>query len=282
MPGKLYLCATPIGNLGDISKRFIETIESVDIIAAEDTRHTKKLLNHLNISKPMISYFEHNRREKGEKLIKELLFGKSIALVSDAGTPAISDPGEDLVVLCAENGIEVVPVPGPVAAVCALIVSAIPTGRFCFEGFLPMNRKGREERLLEIKDQKQTLIFYEAPHKLKNTLADLLKFLGDRRIAVCREITKLHEETFRTTVSGAIKFYEENLPRGEYVLVVEGAGEEKAENPPCIDIHKQFELLTKSGMSEMDAMKEIAKMLGVSKREIYAEIKTKKGEDKNE
>lgn len=282
MYGRLYLCATPIGNLGDISKRLEETLAQVDIIAAEDTRRTQKLLNHLNISKPMISYFEHNRRQRGEVIVAELKSGKNVALVSDAGTPAISDPGEDLVRLCAEEGIEVLPVPGPVAAICALIVSAIPTGRFCFEGFLPMNKKGREERLCEIKNQKQTLIFYEAPHKLLNTLKDMLKFLGDRKITLCREITKIHEETMRTTLSEAVEYYTEHTPKGEFVLVLEGNTETENIVLENIDIEEEYKRLLEGGASEKDAMKEVAKKLGLSKRDIYAKIKTKKGEDKDE
>lgn len=276
MRGKLYLCATPIGNLDDVSKRLEKTLGEADIIAAEDTRHTRKLLNHLNISKPMISYFEHNRRQRGEVILEELKRGKNVALVSDAGTPAISDPGEDLVFLCAREGIEVVPIPGAVAAICALIVSALPTGRFFFEGFLPVNKKGREERLSEIKSLKQTIIFYEAPHKLLTTLKDMLKILGDRKITLCREMTKRYEETMRTTLSEAVRHYTENSPKGEFVLVLEGSTTPETAVLEDIDMEERFKTLVENGTDEKEAMKEIAKLLGISKREVYAKIKTKK------
>lgn len=225
MSGMLYLCATPIGNLGDISARFIKTFEMVDLIAAEDTRQTLKILNHLGITKPLTSYHEHNKREKGEYIISQLNEGKNVALVSDAGTPAISDPGEDLVKLCIENDIEVTSVPGPVAGINALILSGLSTKRFAFEGFLSVNKRHRKEHLESVKKDTHTLIFYEAPHKLKTTLADLYEALGDRKIAIVRELTKLHEEVIRTTLLKANSLYEEKSPRGEYVLVVEGADE---------------------------------------------------------
>ncbi len=278
MNGKLYLCATPIGNLGDITYRCVETFKSVDMIAAEDTRHTLGLLNHLNIEKPMTSYFEHNRREKGEYLISEMKNGKNIALVSDAGTPAISDPGEDLVKLCAENGIEVVPIPGAVAGINALIASGLPTGRFTFEGFLTVNKRGRSEMLESLKNEERTMIFYEAPHKLLSTLKDMQKAFGERKIALCRELTKLHEEFFRTTLSAAIAFYEENPPRGEFVLVVEGKSheeimEENAREWEKMSVCEHVEMYIARGMAEKEALKQTAQDRGVSKRDIYSEYK---------
>ena len=275
MSGTLYLCATPIGNLGDISERLIETLKSVDLIAAEDTRHTLKLLNHLDIKKPLISYYEHNRREKGEQLVKRLLEGDNIALVSDAGTPAISDPGEDLVALCAEAGIPVIPIPGAVAAICALIVSALPTGRFSFEGFLSMNRKSRMDRLDEVKNDKRTLIFYEAPHKLRNTLRDMYEVFGDRKISLSREITKLHEETIRTTLSEAQTLYsDENPPKGEYVLVIAPA--DKTEEEVLFEsmtISEHVNYYIESGDDEKTAMKKVAAVRKIPKRDVYSEYK---------
>ncbi len=275
MSGILYLCATPIGNLKDMSERLVETLSSVDIIAAEDTRRTVKLLNHLGIKKPQISYFEHNIREKGIQIIDMLKEGKNVALVSDAGTPAISDPGEDLVRLCAEEDIRVVPVPGAVAAINALIVSALPTGRFSFEGFLPMNKNSRTRRLEEICEDKKTLIFYEAPHKLRRTLADLYSYRGDRRITLCRELTKLHEEIIRTTLKDAQTLYSEaEPPKGEFVLVV--APCEEADSAPfwqdmSIEEHVGFYL--SRGFDEKEAMKAVAKDRSISKREIYDVLK---------
>ncbi len=276
--GKLYLCATPIGNLGDITYRCVEVLKSVDLIAAEDTRRTLGLLNHLGIEKPMTSYFEHNRREKGEMLVQRLKGGESIALVSDAGTPAISDPGEDLVALCAENGVDVVPVPGPVAGINALIASGLPTGRFTFEGFLTVNKRGRAEMLSELKNEKRTMIFYEAPHKLLRTLEDMYAAFGNRRISLCRELTKIHEEIFRTDLAGALKRYNENPPKGEFVLIVEGkpaveaAAEERARWQD-MSVTEHVNMYIESGMSEKDAMKAAAADRGVSKRDIYARMK---------
>lgn len=224
MAGKLYLCATPIGNLSDITLRCLEILKSVDLIAAEDTRRTLTLLNHFEISKPLTSYYEHNRKEKGIFLAEEMEKGKNIALVSDAGTPAISDPGEDLVAICIEKGIEVVPVPGPVAAINALIGSGMPTGRFTFEGFLSVNKQSRREHLLSVAKEQRTMIFYEAPHKLLSTLRDFKTYFGgERKISLCRELTKIHEEFVRLTIDGAIAKYEETPPKGEFVLVIEGA-----------------------------------------------------------
>ena len=274
MSGKLYLCATPIGNLSDISDRLRETLASVDIIAAEDTRRTLKLLNHLGIKKRMISYYEHNKREKGTELLKILQGGKDIALVSDAGTPAISDPGEDLVALCAENGIEVVPVPGCVAAICALIVSGLPTGRFSFEGFLSVNKRSRGERLEEIKNDMRTLIFYEAPHKLRTTLRDMYEAFGNRRIALCRELTKLHEEVIRTDLESVQTLYsDEKPPKGEFVLVIEGATGDSIKKEINCSVRERYEYFLSLGDDEKTAMKKVAQERGVSKREIYAEIK---------
>ena len=278
MNGKLYLCATPIGNLGDITYRCVETLRTVDLIAAEDTRRTLGLLNHLEIEKPLTSYFEHNKKEKGEYLINEMKNGKNIALVSDAGTPAISDPGEDLVKMCAEAGIDVVPVPGAVAGINALITSGFSTQRFAFEGFLTVNKRGRTQHLKSLVDEQRTMIFYEAPHKLMSTLRDMLETFGDRRIALCRELTKIHEEIYRTTFTEAIARYEENPPRGEFVIVIEGKkAEELASEKEAIwqkmYVSDHIEMYIKDGMTEKDALKAVAKDRGVSKRDIYNEYK---------
>jgi len=278
MSGKLYLCATPIGNLGDITYRCVEVLKSVDMIAAEDTRRTLGLLNHLGIEKPMTSYFEHNRREKGEYLISLMKEGKNIALVSDAGTPAISDPGEDLVALCAENDVCVVPVPGAVAGINALIASGLPTGRFTFEGFLTVNKRGRCEMLKSLENEERTMIFYEAPHKLRTTLKDMYAAFGERRICLCREITKIHEEFFRTTLSEAIAHYEENPPRGEFVLVIEGKSrrvieDEQKSEWENITVREHVDMYIKKGMEEKEAIKAAAKDRSVPKRDIYNEYK---------
>lgn len=267
--GTLYVCATPIGNLSDMSERFIETLKSADIIAAEDTRHTLKLLNHLGIKKPMISYYEHNKRERSEVLAEKLKSGLNIALVSDAGTPAISDPGEDLVALCHDEGIKAIPIPGCCAAVSALSVSGLPTGRFCFEGFLTVNKQGRKERLEELKDEQRTVIFYEAPHKLLSTLKDMYAVFGERRISLCRELTKLHEETVRTTLSAAVDFYTVNQPKGEFVLILEGA--EKCEPVFEDSVSDHLLRLISSGIDKKEAIKTVAKERGIPKKEVYAE-----------
>ena len=285
MSGRLYLCATPIGNLGDISHRALEVLRSVDLIAAEDTRHTRKLLNHFEIDKPMTSYFEHNRKEKGEYLVKKMKSGLSVALVSDAGTPAISDPGEDLVKLCVESGVPVSPIPGPVAGICALISSGISTGRFAFEGFLPVNKNGRMERLNAVKDDTRTLIFYEAPHKLRNTLSDMLDVLGDRKISLCRELTKIHEEILRFSLSEACRYYADVLPKGEFVLVLEGKDpevirEEKRKDVLTLSVEEHFRQCLEEGMSEKEALKKVASERGVPKRDIYAHIKIHENEEK--
>lgn len=275
MTGKLYLCATPIGNLGDVSARCLEVLEMVDLVAAEDTRRSLQLLNHFEISKPLTSYHEHNKHEKGGYIISLLKDGKNIALVSDAGTPAISDPGEDLVKLCIENDIEVTSIPGPVAGINALILSGLPTRRFAFEGFLSVNKRHRKEHLESIKNDTHTLIFYEAPHKLKNTLSDMQKtFGGERKIALVRELTKLHEEVKRCTIDEAIAFYEENNPRGEYVLVVEGASEAANEEENVwedISIQEHVNKYIAEGMTSKDAIKKVATDRNLPKREVYNE-----------
>lgn len=273
--GKLYLCATPIGNLGDVSARCLEVLRSVDLIAAEDTRRTLQLLNHFGITKALTSYHEHNKRTKGEYIIKLLNEGKNVAQVSDAGTPAISDPGEDLVRLCIENGIEVTSVPGPVAGITALILSGLPAGRYAFEGFLSVNKRHRRAHLDSLKNDRHTLIFYEAPHKLRTTLEDMRSvFGGSRRIAMARELTKLHEEIIRTTLDGAVSYYEEKTPRGEYVLVIEGAAEdeETEENTDILlSVREHVDKLIESGLTQKDAIKAAAAERGVSKRDVYNE-----------
>lgn len=282
--GKLYLCATPIGNLEDISIRTLNILKSVDLIACEDTRHSLKMLTHFEISKPLTSYFEHNKTEKGLKIIEKIKEGKNVALITDAGTPAISDPGEDLVRLCAENGVDVVPVPGPAALINALIVSGLPTGRFSFEGFLSVNKKSRADHLDEVKNDTRTLIFYEAPHKLLRTLNDMSKVFGDRKIALVREITKIHEEVKRTTLFEAVKFYTENPPKGEFVLVIEGKSyeelsEEKAEEFENISVTEQINALIGEGIDKKDAIKQVAVLRNMKKRDVYNEyVKNTEGE----
>ncbi len=270
MAGMLYLVPTPIGNLGDISQRCRETLEQADFIAAEDTRVSLKLLNHLNIKKPLVSYYEHNRAESGPRIIQRILAGETCALVSDAGSPAISDPGEDLVRLCADNGIIVSAIPGPCAVITALSMSGLPTGRFTFEGFLSTNKKSRQEHLQALAAEQRTMIFYEAPHKLLNTLQDLTHaFGGERRISLCRELTKLHEEVIRTTLQGALDYYQELAPRGEYVLVLEGAAppaeEELTVEAALAMVRAQME----QGLSRKDAVKLVAKETGFSKNVLY-------------
>ena len=271
MNGTLYLVATPIGNLGDLSPRAVETLETVDFIAAEDTRVSVKLLNHFSIKKPLVSYHEHNHVTAGQAILARLLAGESCALVSDAGTPAISDPGEDLVRLCAENGVEVLSIPGCCAAVNALAVSGLPTGRFTFEGFLTVNKKSRRERLDSLKTEERTMIFHEAPHKLRTTLEDLCAAFGpERRVALCRELTKLHEETIRTTLEKAVEFYTENAPKGEYVLVVAGAEPVQAAAVTLEDGVAQVLALKRQGIRLKDAAREVAEHTGLSKNELYA------------
>lgn len=269
----LYVVGTPIGNLSDFSPRGREVLGSVDFIAAEDTRVTLKLLTHFGIQKPLVSYHEHNIREKGEAIVTRILNGESCAVVTDAGMPCISDPGEDLVRLCAERGIEIRVVPSPTAAMSALAVSGLSTARFAFEGFLSVNQKQRRERLEELRSDPRTLIFYEAPHKLRNTLADLLDFFGDRRIALCRELTKIHEEVLRGTVSDMIAYYKERVPRGEYVLIVSGAEKPKArESMRLAEACALAKEKIDAGMKPADACKEAARQSGFAKSEIYAKI----------
>ena len=266
--GKLYVVATPIGNLGDFSPRAIETLETVDFIAAEDTRVGAKLLNKFEIKKPQVSYFEHNRRTKGDYILGRILEGESCAIITDAGTPAISDPGTDLVDLCARNGVEVVAVPGCSAVVAALSISGMACGRFTFEGFLPVPKKERRAHLEEVKGEKRTMVFYEAPHKLLRTLEDMLACWGDRRIALCREITKLHEECRRTTLAQAVAHYTENPPRGEFVLVIEGCTETEAPVEET-DLLAEVQALVEGGMPLMGAVKQVAKAHNASKNKLY-------------
>ncbi|MGM9662907.1 MAG: 16S rRNA (cytidine(1402)-2'-O)-methyltransferase [Oscillospiraceae bacterium] len=273
MSGILYLVATPIGNLGDFSPRAVETLRQADFVAAEDTRVSLKLLNHFEIKKPLVSYHEHNRASAGPAILQRLLAGESCALVTDAGTPAISDPGEDLVRLCAENGVEVQAIPGCCAAVSALAVSGLPTGRFTFEGFLSMNKKSRREHLDSLKGERRTMIFHEAPHKLPATLRDLCDaFGGDRAISLSRELTKLHEETVRTTLAEAAAYYEAHSPRGEYVLVVAGApAAEAAEDALTMDdAVKRVRALRAQGLRMKDAVKQAAEETGFSRNELYS------------
>ncbi len=271
--GVLYLVATPIGNLSDMTYRAVKVLSEVDFIAAEDTRNSPKLLSHYGISKPLVSYFEHNKRQRGEMICQRLQNGESCALITDAGTPAISDPGEDIVRLCAERGIKVTSLPGCCAAITALTLSALPTSRFCFEGFLSGAKGERLRRLGELKNEKRTMIFYEAPHKLKRTLNDMYSELGDRKITACRELTKLNEEAIRTTLSELIGRYESVEPRGEYVLIVDGAtedGEEKffSEMSEREHIEHYIEL----GMSKTEAVKAAAHDRGIPKSELYRRI----------
>ena len=269
MASTLYLIATPIGNLSDISERAKKILSEVDFIAAEDTRNTQKMLNLLGIKNKTESYYEHNKSQKGPLIIERLLSGQSCALVSDAGTPAISDPGEDLVKLCIENSINVTSVPGCCAAITALILSGLPTDKFSFEGFLPYSKKEREMRLSYISTAQNTQILYESPHKLKNTLNDLYRYLGDRKIALCRELTKLNEDILRTTISDAIKVYEDKDPRGEYVLIIEGASVNNIDEYDDITIDDHVKKYIDSGMSKMDAIKQVAKDRNVKKSDIY-------------
>ena len=270
MAGMLYLVPTPIGNLGDISQRCRETLENADFIAAEDTRVTLKLLNHLGIKKSLVSYYEHNKAIKGDKIVDRILAGETCALVSDAGSPAISDPGEDLVKQCAAAGIPVCAIPGPCAAITALSISAQSTGRFCFEGFLSTAKKSRREHLERLKNEHRTMIFYEAPHKLLATLADMAEvFGGDRSISLCRELTKLHEEVVRTTLSEAVAKYTEAPPKGEFVLVVAGAPAEKKEVPSETDAAARVAQLLEQGLSRKDAVKQAATELGLPKNIVY-------------
>ncbi|MDD3192640.1 MAG: 16S rRNA (cytidine(1402)-2'-O)-methyltransferase [Oscillospiraceae bacterium] len=269
MTGTLYVVGTPIGNLSDLSPRAAQTLREVDFIAAEDTRVTQKLLNHFEIKKPMTSYYQHNLRERGEEILARIESGENCAIVTDAGMPCISDPGEDLVGLCAARGIPTVVIPGPSAAISALAVSGLPTSRFSFEGFLSTNNKNRAAHLREIVNDRHTLIFFEAPHKLIYTLQDMLAVLGDRRVALCRELTKLHEEVIRTTFSGALAQYREKSPRGEYVLIVEGAPEPERTSLSLDEAVGQVKALRESGISVSDAAKQVAKETGYKKGDLY-------------
>lgn len=270
MAGTLYLVPTPIGNLGDISPRAKKTLAEADFIAAEDTRVSLKLLNHLELKKPLVSYYEHNKNESGPRIVERLLAGESCALVTDAGSPAISDPGEDLVALCAKAGVCVCAIPGPCAAVTALSVSGLPTGRFCFEGFLSTNKKSRREHLDSLKSERRTMIFYEAPHKLQNTLKDLTDAFGqERRISLCRELTKLHEQILRMTLGEALAYYTENDPRGEYVLILEGAAEASEEALTLEDAVSLALERIASGASKKDAVREVSRETGFPKNALY-------------
>lgn len=270
--GKLYIVGTPIGNLEDFSPRAVRILSEVDFIAAEDTRVSVKLLNRFGIKKPMVSYYEHNRRERGEEIVARLESGESCALVTDAGMPAISDPGEDLVKLCHLRGIEMESVPGPSALITALALSGMPSGRFCFEGFLSINKQSRYEHLNGLVDEKRTMIFYEAPHKLPATLADMLETFGDRPLAIVRELTKLHEEAVRTTLSKAVEYYAENNPKGEFVLVIGGAPQEIEEKYTLSDAVEYAKSLKSDGASATSAAKEAAAVYGFKKGDIYKEI----------
>lgn len=272
MSGTLYLVPTPIGNLGDISRRCAETLAGADFIAAEDTRVSVKLLNHLELKKPLVSYHEHNKRESGPKILERLLAGESCALVTDAGCPAISDPGEDLVRLCAEAGVTVCAIPGPCAAITALSVSALPTGRFAFEGFLPVPKKERRQRLEKLLTEERTMIFYEAPHKLRETLEDLREAFGpERRVSLCRELTKLHEEVLRLSLAEAVAFYAETEPRGEYVLVLAGA-EARTEEVSFEAAVARTRALMAAGLRVKDAAKQAAEETGIPKNKLYAAV----------
>ncbi|MBQ6720446.1 MAG: 16S rRNA (cytidine(1402)-2'-O)-methyltransferase [Oscillospiraceae bacterium] len=270
MAGMLYLVPTPIGNLGDISIRCRQTLEEADFIAAEDTRVTLKLLNHLGIKKSLVSYYEHNKAFKGDKIVERILSGETCALVSDAGSPAISDPGEDLVKQCAAAGIPVCAIPGPCAAITALSISGQSTGRFCFEGFLSTSKKSRREHLESLQAEQRTMIFYEAPHKLLSTLEDLRDAFGaDRGISLCRELTKLHEEVVRTTLGEAVARYTENPPKGEFVLIVAGTEAPVKEEPSETDAAVRVAQLMEAGLSRKDAVKQTAKELGLPKNVVY-------------
>jgi 16S rRNA (cytidine1402-2'-O)-methyltransferase len=268
MTGKLFLVSTPIGNLGDMTIRGLDTLRQVDFIAAEDTRVTIKLLNHFEISKPLVSYYEYNSRYSGEKILSRLLHGESCALVSDAGTPAISDPGEGLVRLCADAGVEVVSVPGACALAAALSVSGLPAQRFCFEGFLSTAKKSRRERLLSLRGEERAIVFYEAPHKLLKTLEDLLEVLGDRPAVICRELTKLYEEVLRMGLSETVEYFREHIPRGEFVLIVGGAPPAKSKSSE----HEGIELLIRfrdAGLTPKEAIKLVEEETGIPRNQLY-------------
>lgn len=270
--GIIFVVGTPIGNLSDLSPRAAETLEKVDFIAAEDTRVTLKLLNHLGIKKPMISYFEHNKLQRGEEICRRILEGESCAIVTDAGMPCISDPGEELIKQCAEYGIKTEVVPGPSAVISALCVSGLSTGRFTFEGFLSVNKKSRKEHLDALKDEQRTMIFYEAPHKLPNTLKDLYEHFGERRLTICRELTKLHEEIIRTTTKEAFENYSEGTLKGEIVLVLEGAEKETEKKFTLEEAVALAEKFMAEGKKTSDAAKQAASVSGFKKNDIYKEL----------
>lgn len=274
MTGTLFVVGTPIGNLGDFSPRAVETLSSCDFIAAEDTRVTIKLLNHFGIKKPMMSYYEHNRAERGEKILERLLNGENCALVSDAGMPIISDPGEDLTALCYENNIPIKAVPGPCAFVTALAISGMPAGRFTFEGFLTRAKPNRREHLLSLVDEKRTMVFYEAPHKLPATLKDMAEYFGDRSIAIVKEITKIYESVEKTTLFEAAKKYDGANLKGEYVLIVSGKPEEKETAPTLFDAVEKARGLVLGGASINEAAKEAAKLTGIKKSDIYKSLQS--------
>lgn len=270
MPGTLYLVPTPIGNLGDISRRIADTLAQADFIAAEDTRVSLKLLNHLELKKPLISYYRHNTETAGPAILKRILAGESCALVTDAGTPAISDPGEELVALCAAHGVDVISIPGPCALVTALAASGLPTGRFTFEGFLPTNKKNRRAQLDALRAEERTMILYEAPHNLRATLSDLQDVFGpDRRISLCRELTKLHEEILRTTLGQAAEHYAGHEPKGEFVLVIEGAPPAAPEAVSPADALRRVEQLREEGRSLKEAARMAAEELSLPKNKLY-------------
>ncbi len=271
MSGKLYVVGTPIGNLEDFSPRAIRILNEVDFIAAEDTRVTVKLLNHFNIHKPMVAYFEHNKKERGNTVLERILAGESCAIVTDAGMPAISDPGEDLIRDAHENGVAVESVPGPTAFATALAISGMPSGRFCFEGFLSVNKPQRIKHLNDVKAERRTMIFYEAPHKLIRTLADMYECFGERKIAIVREITKIHETVMRTSLTQAIEYYKTNEPRGEYVLIIEGAAEQTVVYT-LNDAVALAKNLADDGMSASAAAKEAAATTGIKKSDIYKQM----------
>lgn len=273
MNGKLYVVGTPIGNLSDFSPRGIKTLSEVDFIAAEDTRVTAKILNHFEIKKPLVSYYEHNRRERGEIIVERILKGENCAVVTDAGMPCISDPGQDLVYLCRERGIEVESVPGPTAFATALAVSGMECGRFTFEGFLSVNKPSRKEHLEELKTETRTMVFYEAPHKLKATLRDMLSYFGDREICIVKELTKIHETVMRTSLSAALEYFETENPKGEYVLIVKGADKAEKEQPVTLEqaVLTASELV-KKGISVNEAAKTVANETGIKKSLIYKQL----------
>lgn len=269
MSGTLTLVGTPIGNLSDFSPRAVQALENCDFIAAEDTRVSLTLLNHFGIRKPLISYFEHNKRERGEQICQKLEQGENAVLVTDAGMPAISDPGEDLVALCHQRGIPVSVIPGPCAGIAALAVSGLPTGRFTFEGFLSVNRRSRREHLDSLVNEQRTMVFYEAPHKLLSTLEDMLTAWGDRRLCLARELTKLHEEIKLTTLAAAVDHYRENPPRGEFVLVINGAEAQKPQTFTLDDAVESAQTFIGEGLSASDAAKKAAAQTGLKKGDIY-------------